>query len=77
MPIYEIGQFLGPNMDASQVVAFAFARLQNREISTIEQLLMAVYAIDTYGSDAEKAVLTEILEVSPLDEEVLEYRMAA
>jgi hypothetical protein len=77
MPIYEIGQFLGPNMDSLQVVNHAFARLKNREIYTIEGLLMAIYAIDTYGSDSDKATLTEILEVSPLEEEVLEYRMAA
>src|SRR4051812_28669867 len=77
MPIYEIGQFIGANMDADQVVAFAFARLRNREIHSIEALLMAIYAIDTYGSETDKATLSEILEVSPLEEEVLEYRLAA
>ena len=77
MPIYEIGQFIGLNLEPAQVVAQAFARLQNREDFTTEALLMAVYAIDTYGSDEEKLALSEILEASPLEEEVIEYRMAA
>ena len=77
MPIYEIGQFIGLNLEPAQVVAQAFARLQNREDFTTEALLMAVYAIDTYGSDEEKLALSDILEASPLEEEVIEYRMAA
>ena len=77
MPIYEIGQFIGLNLEPAQVVAQAFARLQNREDFTTEALLIAVYAIDTYGSDTEKLALSEILEASPLEEEVIEYRMAA
>jgi hypothetical protein len=77
MPIYEIGQFIGANLESSQIVAHSFQRLQNREKYTIEALLMAVYAIDTYGSIQEKQTLSEILDASPLEEEVLEYRMAA
>jgi hypothetical protein len=77
MPIYEIGQFIGANLDLSQIVSYSFQRLQNRENFSQEALLMAVYAIDTYGTEQEKLTLSEILEASPLEEEVLEYRMAA
>lgn len=77
MPIYEIGQFIGANLESAQIVAYSFQRLQNRENFSQEALLMAVYAIDTYGSEQEKLALSEILEASPLEEEVLEYRMAA
>jgi hypothetical protein len=77
MPIYEIGQFIGANLDPDQIVALSFIRLQNRENYSIEALLMAVYAIDTYGTAEQKLALSEILEASPLEEEVLEYRMAA
>ncbi|HET6511521.1 MAG TPA: hypothetical protein VFH43_04975 [Candidatus Kapabacteria bacterium] len=77
MPIYEIGQFIGLNLEPAEVVAQAFFRLQNRELFATEAILMAVYAIDTYGTDSEKHALSEILEASPLEEEVIEYRLAA
>lgn len=77
MPIYEIGQYLGLNLETSQVVAIAFSRLQNREISSIEELLMAIHCIDTYGTESDRGNLTELLELSPLEEEVVEYRIAA
>lgn len=77
MPIYEIGQFIGANLDPLQIVAHSFTRLQNRESFSIEALLVAVHCIDTYGTAEEKVTLSEILEASPLEEEVLEYRMAA
>lgn len=73
MPIYEIGQFLGLNLESNQIVGFAFNRLKNRENYTIEAQLMAVYCIDTYGSAADKEALRNLLEAEPLAEEVLEY----
>jgi hypothetical protein len=77
MPIYEIGQFLSPNLDSIQIVNLAFNRLKNRENRTEEELLMAVYCIDTYGTDEDRETLRNALEAQPLEEEVLEYRMAA
>lgn len=77
MSIYEIGQFFGPETDDSQVVDRAFARLNDRENFSDEQLLMAIYCIDTYGSVADHETLAKLLEAQPLKEEVLEYRMAA